>query len=266
MSQIVKPPRRGFPGSKRERPIVLATNHKGRERLVPLDSYAERVAYMDRVPPNLLGGTIGTDEQALAKITRLAAADSEEDLDELVRAFAPRAGRGREFVRWMLTEAVEAARRAEPVGTPTAIASVDGEEQARRSVQFRLLNLIPVTVFEATAVEITDASEDAIKEAFDNAEFNRSDDAPARRWRGVEGRGQAANTFLALGMNRCLVPGCSTPLARDANPTRQRRRRHYCGPHGRYERDASELAAQRHDAQLEAVAALLNEAAHVLDL
>lgn|GEM_PF-5955952 len=227
--------------------------------MVPVGSDAERAAYMERVSANLLGGILATDDQALDSIVRMAGA-SPAELDQLACRFAPRAGPGRELVRWMLGEAVAAARRAEPIGTPAAVRRAEREGlDARRAAQFRLLNLAPVVVWEEGSVSLADTSEATVQSAM-GGELPPPDDAPDRRWRGPGWRKKAANTFLALGMNRCLSPGCSTELARDAT-AKLRRRRHYCSAHSEHERYASNSAARWHDARLEAVVALLGEAA-----
>jgi len=263
MTQRVPPGEGGFPGSKRGRPIGLTINGTGRERLVPLGSYAERIAYLELLPLNLVGRTLATDDQVLDTVVRLAGAEP-GPLERWVCRFAPRQGAGRELVRGMLGQAVEAATRAEPVGTPAGIerAERNGFEM-RRAAQFRLLNLRVPVVVETTSVSIADISESTIEEAIDNAEFKRADDAPARRWRGAGWREQAAQTLLALGMNRCLVPECLTRLSGDALGER-RRRRHYCRRHADQERGVNDLSARRHDARLEAVASLLDEAARLV--
>ena len=242
--------------SKRHRgkPVVLSLDREGRQRIAPLETDAERSAFLGAAPLAVVCGALATDEELLDELERIAEADG--GVEALACRFAAREGSGRDFMRWTLGEAVEAARRAEPIGTPAAIERASREGlRARRAAQFRLLNLVPVVVVEEKAVAVRSEAEAAMvsDEGYEPAEAKR-------RWRGPGRRHEAAEALLSLGMGRCLLPGCSTKLLLADARAKVRWTRHYCSAHSKHERIFDEAG---HDNRMDAVERLLAEAATV---
>lgn len=241
---------------RRSKPVVLSVDSDGSQRIAPLETDAERSAFIGAAPLAVVGGALAMDEELLSELQRIAAGDG--DVEELACRFSAREGSGRDFMRWALGQAVEAARRAEPIGTHAAIERAKREGlTARRAAQFRLLNLVPVVVVEEKAVAVSSEAEFeaalASDEGYEPAERQR-------RWRGPGLRHEAAEGLLSLGMGRCLLPGCATQLAVADARAKVRWTRHYCSAHSKYERIFDEVG---HDNRMDAVEKLLAEAAAV---